>query len=91
MITTHSTQASRVFAKFGGVPNLLRSLRAARKPRHFSVVYKWNAPKSVGGTGGLIPSSAIQDVMVAARLEGILLSDEDLSPARISLKGRKPE
>lgn len=77
-------QAARVFAKFGGVPGLYRAMQALGAPhaRNISAFYRWLMPKAKGGTGGMIPSSAMQSVHLAARREGILLTPDDLWPGR---------
>lgn len=73
-------QAQRVFRKFGGVPNLFDAFKRARRPRALTTIYRWDTPIKRGGTGGLIPHSAMPDVLYVARREGVLLTDEDLSP-----------
>lgn len=45
--------------------------------RHIVTLYKWLHPREKGGTGGVIPSSAMPSVRLAARHEGIVLSAED--------------
>jgi hypothetical protein len=76
------SQAARIFRKFGGAPQLCKALAAvgADAARNVSAVYRWNLPKERGGSGGLIPTSAIGDVMRAARLEGIVITPDDLYP-----------
>lgn len=76
------TMAEKVFARFGGVPNLARALKAVNRPRDITAIYRWNSSRKAGGCGGLIPSSAITDVLAAAKHEGIILTDKDLSPTR---------
>ncbi|MBS4045463.1 MAG: hypothetical protein KG075_09455 [Alphaproteobacteria bacterium] len=82
-----TTQAGRVFARFGGVPKLHQALKALqefrrdRRPvRDISTIYRWDLPAKNGGTGGLIPAKAMNDILAAARLEGIVLTPEDLFP-----------
>lgn len=74
-------QAQTIIEKFGGVPNLVRALNAVR-PQGYnpSSVYRWNYPVNKKGTGGEIPTRALKDVVRAARMEGILLTSEDLYP-----------
>lgn len=81
------SQAARVFAKFGGVPKLCRALetlaahrRDAGVKRNISAIYRWDLPTAKGGTGGTIPRKALNDVLAAARLEGIVLTPDDLNP-----------
>jgi len=69
------TQARRIFIKFGGPRRV-----AAATGHDPSCVYRWDYPKSKGGTGGIVPLDALRKVRIAARAEGILLTDEDLSP-----------
>jgi hypothetical protein len=74
------TQAERVFAKFGGVARLCHALEELG-PEHRRgrvTIHKWNMPKEKGGTGGLIPSSALKSILLAAKAEGIVLTAEDL-------------
>lgn len=89
------TQVERIAAKFGSVNKLHKALRRcgqhlaknaatpaaramgaklARIDR--STVYRWNT------NGGLVPARKVDLVNKAARLEGIVLTDEDWSPAR---------
>lgn len=75
------SQAARVAAKFGGIRALARALEKAGCPRDAANVYRWTYPKArKGGTGGLIPSSAMPLVLEAARLDGVLLTAEDIDP-----------
>ncbi len=71
------TQAQRVVAKFGGARDLYRALLRLGdgRRRDPSNVYRWIYK-------GVIPSSAIYDVMEAARIEGVMLTAEDLYPGR---------
>lgn len=79
------SQAARIFQKFGGVPNLCRALAMVgpTAARNLSAVYRWNLPKTKGGSGGLIPTSALGDVLQAARLEGIVITPEDTYPVGV--------
>lgn len=74
--TTNTTQAERLFSVFGGACELLRCLKDVGQPRHRSTIYKWNAPKSVGGTGGVVPTSVWPDIIQAARYAGVFLRPE---------------
>lgn len=71
----HSKQAQSIYKKFGGARNLARLL--GKNP---STVYRWDYPKTKGGTDGLIPSSALREVIKLAFLHGILITAEDLYP-----------
>lgn len=78
------TQAERVFRRFGGGMRLFESLQrlppGLPRPTHRKVVYGWAAPRSRGGMGGLVPSRWMPSVLAAARMEGIILTAEDLDP-----------
>lgn len=74
-------QARRIIQKFGSPYKLSEALRRVSQQayRHPSVIYRWTYPKGGrNGRGGVIPTSALQDVMNAARLEGIILTPGDL-------------
>lgn len=79
---TPLSQAERVIARFGGARGLMRALRRLDPGKHRDPVsiYRWTYGRAKGGTGGLIPSVAIADVMEAARLEGIFLTADDFDP-----------
>ena len=74
-------QARRIVDKFGGARKLaaaLRMLPDKKKHRDDSTIYRWLQPKSKkSGTGGLIPTSDIENVKEAARLYGVLLTAND--------------
>lgn len=81
------TQAQRVFARFGGVPNLKRALDALAKhhndpsmTRSIGAIYRWDLSRATNGSEGLIPAYAMRFVLMAARLEGIVLTEEDTYP-----------
>lgn len=81
------TQATRIAAKFGGVPALAKALdRLAGRtgnPRHrrdISAVYRWNLPKASGGSDGIVPTKSLEIVLLAARQEGIMLTADDTDP-----------
>lgn len=71
------TQAERVIARFGGPATLARIL--GKDP---ATVYRWTYSRAKGGTDGLIPSSALRQVLEAARREGIFIGPDDLYPGR---------
>ncbi len=79
------SQAERIINKFGGVPNLVKALETAGRPRHRQNIYRWTWPRERGGTGGVIPTSALEDVAEAARIEGVLLTPDDFDP-RVKVK-----
>lgn len=88
------TQAGRVFVKFHNARQLKLALdRLAvatgdgKHRRAYGAVCRWNLPRDKqGGTGGLIPSSAMPSVLLAAKHEGIVLTADDLAPSPL-LKG----
>lgn len=73
--TPQMSQAARIIAKFGGARRL-----AALTKKNPSAVYKWDYPVDRGGTGGMVPSSAVKDVKEAAELAGIELTEADWAP-----------
>jgi hypothetical protein len=76
-----NNQAQRIIAKFGSPYKLSQALRRVGEKayRHPSVFYRWTYPKGPRcGTGGVIPTSALQDILQAARLEGVMVTAEDL-------------
>lgn len=76
-------QAYRILHKFGGARELAAAIRRhlpASQWRANSTIYKWTYSVDRDGTGGLIPTCAVEDVKTIARLEGIFLSDEDWAP-----------
>ncbi len=77
---TRETQAERILRRFGGARRLAYILQTIGRPRNFSTIYKWTYPKERGGTGGFIPYTSWNDILAAARAEGILISSEDMDP-----------
>lgn len=73
-----SLQAARVIARFGNASRLAAALARVGMSRHRSAIFRWTRPRSAGGTGGKIPSSALDAVMLAARLDGVHLTMEVL-------------
>lgn len=74
------TQAERVIARFGGAYQLAKALARAGTPWHPCSVYRWNYPKEKHGTGGIVPSNAWPAILNAARLAGIMITQEDTDP-----------
>jgi hypothetical protein len=70
-------QAQKVIAKFGGETKLAAATGVSR-----ITAYRWQYARPYGADG-LIPSSAVDKVQRAARLEGIILTDEDWRAERI--------
>lgn len=79
------TQAYRIFVKFGGVPGLWEALKTVQRPRQLQAMYRWLYPKERGGSDGLVPLNAMEDILIAARYMGIILSSEDLDPRAIPI------
>lgn len=73
-------QAARVVAKFGGAKRLSDIFNILGYPKDPSSVSRWTYPRDKRGTGGLIPSCAVQWVLQAARFDGIVLLAHDLDP-----------
>lgn len=76
-------QGYRIVHKFGGARELSRIMQIHLEPsgwRAAGAIYKWTSETAVGGTHGLIPASAVDDIKMCARGEGIFLSDEDWVP-----------
>ena len=77
------TQATRIITKFGGARALSLALKQLPDPedhRHWSVIYRWTWPRHRSGRGGLIPTRTWPAILRAARLHGIYLTEEDMSP-----------
>ena len=72
---TISPQAGRIIEKFGGHKRLALILGI-----HRATVYRWTWPTARGGTGGVIPTKMVAQIIRAARVEGIFLSSDDLFP-----------
>jgi hypothetical protein len=73
-----SGQAARIIDKFGGVLALQAALKEIGVSRSRTQIYRWTQPKWNYGTNGVIPSSVLQEILEAARLQGILITKEDL-------------
>lgn len=83
IVTSHSSQAERVFAKFGGVRRLAQVLAEMGRPKNLTTLYRWTYPKP-RGTGGRIPSNAWRDLLLAATRIGLELTDEDTRPEELN-------
>lgn len=73
-------QAPKIFRAFGGPAALafaLNQLPDRKYHRERSVIYKWGYPRSKNGTSGYIPVNMHGAVKAAARLMGVVLTDED--------------
>jgi hypothetical protein len=74
------SQAERIIERFGGARALSRIFAAMGINRTPSSIYKWTYPREKGGTDGIIPTSAWPDLLSAARIHGILISEEEFDP-----------
>jgi hypothetical protein len=75
------TQAGRIIKRFGNARRLAALMtKVTGQKCDPSRIYRWMHPRDKGGTGGLIPSSAMEAVLACARAAGIILSAADLSP-----------
>lgn len=67
-------QAAKIVARFGGEAKLAALIGVSRIS-----VYRWQYKRPIG-CDGLIPTANIEKIKAVARLEGILLRDEDWVP-----------
>lgn len=63
-----------------GARRLSEILEIIGYPKTPASIYRWTYPRSRGGTGGLIPTSAWPLIHLAARYAGILITAEDRDP-----------
>lgn len=68
-------QAQRIMDRFGGAAALATAIG-----RDKSAIYKWNYEIEKGGSNGLVPSSAVPDVMKAADILGVEFLRGDWDP-----------
>lgn len=76
-------QAERIITKFGGparLSKILRQLPDSAMHRERLAIYRWMWSTERGGRGGRIPHSAWPGILLAARQQGIYLSDVEISP-----------
>lgn len=69
------TMALRVIRKLGGPARVADLLGMTRE-----AVYKWTYPRERGGTGGYIPARRQLELMVVAKMNGIVLTKDDFFP-----------
>lgn len=69
------TQADHVIRLFGGSQNLAAIIGYTN-----AGVCKWRYPRHKGGSGGLIPTRALDRILALARSQGVLLTEDDLKP-----------
>ena len=67
-------QAQKVIGRFGGEAKLAKLINVSRIS-----LYRWQYRRPYG-SDGLIPTAQIEKIKAVARLEGILLRDEDWVP-----------
>jgi len=82
------TQVERLAIKFGGYKALFEALKKAGHKINQVSVYRWNHPKSKGGGDGVVPKNAMTWIIKAARMEGMILTAEDLDPRPVSVAER---
>lgn len=75
-----TSQAERIFAKFGGSNALVRALKKIGKPRHRCTVESWARAKDDLGTGGTIPTHNWPDIVRAGRLVDVRITEKDMDP-----------
>lgn len=73
-------QAERVIAAFGGVQKFSGLLSLVGRGKSVPALLRWTYPRERRGTGGFIPSSAWDDIFVAAKITGVKLTSELLDP-----------
>lgn len=83
----NDTPAARIFKKFGNAYKLAAALERLAEQRGnpaitrcVTALYRWIY------RGGRVPGCAQQDVMDAARLEGIVLTPADFYPGKMERK-----
>lgn len=81
-------QAERLIRRFGGAQRLVSILKAIGHPMRPSAIYKWTYPKEKGGTGGIIPTRAWPLLMLAARYEGVVITQDETDPRTFAPKKR---
>ncbi len=67
--------AQIIIGKFGGVLSLARAI-----DRCPATIYRWLYPKERKGRNGMIPTSAVADIILAADLQGIEIEPADFIP-----------
>lgn len=77
--STLRSQARRLFDKFGGARQLAQALQNAgpEYARNTTSVYRWDHPRTLRGSGGLIPTQAWPAIEKAARYAGVILTSDD--------------
>ena len=80
------TQAERIIKKFGSAQKLNEALKMIGCGRRITAIYRWTYAREKGGTGGIIPSSVLFDILQAGRKVGIELTSEDLDIRPVVMK-----
>lgn len=98
LVTPNPTPAGRLAELFQGLEiggrkyrsgfsALAAALSASGHKYDRRSVTRWTWPKNKGGTGGLIPTRAIADILKAARLFGIIIPEGFMDPR--TMRARK--
>ncbi|MCV2448484.1 helix-turn-helix domain-containing protein [Paracoccus sp. DMF] len=69
--------ASSIISSLGGASEVAKILGI-----HRTRPWNWTRPKSLGGTGGVVPFQHVPKLISAARDAGVELSAEDFLPAQ---------
>lgn len=83
----YTTQLDRVLYRFGGTAALKRALdRVWRNPKGIdrTTIRNWCKRND-----GLIPTGSLPYVLLAAKNEGVYLSDRDLNPGKLPIENRR--
>lgn len=77
--TPPSSQAAIVIGKFGTACRLAKLLKCSD-----STVYRWDYPKSHGGSDGMIPAKALRKILELAALQvpPVVITPADLYPTK---------
>lgn len=78
-------QAAHIIGKFGNPAKLAELLTAAGFPLSRIAIYRWTY-QPPAGTNGLVPNHWREPLTRIARLEGVLLTEEDWAQRRIVYK-----
>jgi hypothetical protein len=78
------TQAQRIYDVFDGVPKLHAALQKLGKPhaRSLTSIYRWNTERKPGvkGSNGVVPTSAMESIIKAAKAVGAHLPRNIFDP-----------
>jgi hypothetical protein len=78
-------QAAHIIRKFGGEARLATLLTQAGWPTNRVTLYRWNY-SAPAGTNGLVPTHQRARIVQIARMDGVLLTDQDWDQRRIHYK-----